>query len=210
MVVEQSSRGERSYDIFSRLLKDRIIFLGTVIDDDVANLVVAQLLFLQSEDASKDISLYINSPGGSVTAGLAIYDTMQFIKPAVATYCVGQAASMGAVLLAAGAAEANKSSVAIEFSAPAGQSGKAVLKITVSHSGNNFLHHTDWLRVRADGKEIARWDFSWRNLPESAVFTREVTVDVAGAVAVEAEANCNLHGSKGPAKITITASGKTQ
>jgi len=102
MVVEQSSRGERSYDIFSRLLKDRIIFLGTVIDDDVANLVVAQLLFLQSEDASKDISLYINSPGGSVTAGLAIYDTMQFIKPAVATYCVGQAASMGAVLLAAG------------------------------------------------------------------------------------------------------------
>ena len=103
IVVEQSGRGERSYDIYSRLLKDRIIFLGTAIDDTVANLVVAQLLFLESEDPDKDISLYINSPGGSVTAGLAIYDTMQYIKPDVSTICIGMAASMGAVLLTAGA-----------------------------------------------------------------------------------------------------------
>ncbi|MDE0838438.1 MAG: ATP-dependent Clp endopeptidase proteolytic subunit ClpP [Kiritimatiellae bacterium] len=104
MVVEQSGRGERAYDIFSRLLKDRIIFIGSGINDDVSNLIIAQLLFLQAEDAEKDISVYVNSPGGSVTAGLAIYDTMQFIKCDVATYCVGQAASMGAVLLAAGTA----------------------------------------------------------------------------------------------------------
>jgi ATP-dependent Clp protease protease subunit len=103
-VVEQTHRGERSYDIYSRLLKDRIVFLGTPIDDDVANIVIAQLLFLESEDPDKDISLYINSPGGSVTAGLAIYDTMQYVKPQVSTICLGQAASMGAVLLAAGAA----------------------------------------------------------------------------------------------------------
>ncbi|MBT8042768.1 MAG: ATP-dependent Clp endopeptidase proteolytic subunit ClpP [Pontiella sp.] len=103
IVVEQTGRGERSYDIYSRLLKERIIFLGTAIDDNVANLVIAQLLFLQSEDPEKDISLYINSPGGVVTAGLAIYDTMQFLKCDITTYCVGQAASMGAVLLAAGA-----------------------------------------------------------------------------------------------------------
>lgn len=103
MVVEQTGRGERSYDIYSRLLKDRIIFLGTPIDDHVANLVIAQLLFLQMEDPKKDINLYINSPGGSVTAGLAIYDTMQFVTCAVNTYCLGMAASMGAVLLAAGA-----------------------------------------------------------------------------------------------------------
>lgn len=103
MVVEQTGRGERSYDIYSRLLKERIIFLGTAIDDNVANLVIAQLLFLQSEDPEKDISVYINSPGGVVTAGLAIYDTMQFLKCDITTYCVGQAASMGAVLLAAGA-----------------------------------------------------------------------------------------------------------
>ena len=102
-VVEQTNRGERSYDIYSRLLKDRIIFLGTAIDDTVANLVVAQLLFLESEDPDKDISIYINSPGGSVTAGLAIYDTMQYIKPDVSTICIGMAASMGAVLLTAGA-----------------------------------------------------------------------------------------------------------
>jgi len=101
-VIEQSGRGERAYDIYSRLLKDRIIFLGTAIDDDVANLIVAQLLFLESEDPEKDVFLYINSPGGVVTAGLAIYDTMQYIKPAVSTICTGQAASMGAVLLAAG------------------------------------------------------------------------------------------------------------
>jgi ATP-dependent Clp protease, protease subunit len=102
IVVEQSARGERAYDIYSRLLKDRIIFLGTVVDDVVANLIIAQLLFLEHEDPDKDIHLYINSPGGSVSAGLGIYDTMQFIKPDVATTCMGQAASMGAVLLAAG------------------------------------------------------------------------------------------------------------
>ncbi len=104
MVVEQTNRGERAYDIFSRLLKDNIIFLGTPITDEVANLVTAQLLFLEAEDPDKDISLYINSPGGSITAGLAIYDTMQFIKPDVTTICIGQAASMAALLLAAGAA----------------------------------------------------------------------------------------------------------
>ena len=103
IVVEQTGRGERSYDIYSRLLKERIVFIGSEITDDLANLVVAQLLFLQSEDATKDVSVYVNSPGGSVTAGLAIYDTMQFLKCDVVTYCVGQAASMGAVLLAAGA-----------------------------------------------------------------------------------------------------------
>ena len=103
MVVEQSSRGERTYDIYSRLLKDRIIFLGGPIDDNVANVVVAQLLFLESEDPDKDIYLYINSPGGVVTAGLAIYDTMQYIKPDVSTICIGQAASMGSLLLTAGA-----------------------------------------------------------------------------------------------------------
>ena len=102
MVVEQTSRGERAYDIYSRLLKDNIIFIGTPIDDYVANLVIAQLLFLEAEDPDKDISIYINSPGGSVTAGLAIYDTMQFIKPDISTFCVGQCASMAAVLLAAG------------------------------------------------------------------------------------------------------------
>jgi len=103
MVVEQTNRGERAYDIFSRLLKDSIIFIGTTIDDQIANLVIAQMLFLEAEDADRDILLYINSPGGSITAGLAIYDTMQFIKPDVQTYCIGQAASMAAVLLAAGA-----------------------------------------------------------------------------------------------------------
>ena len=103
IVVEQTGRGERSYDIYSRLLKERIVFIGSEITDDLANLVVAQLLVLQSEDATKDVSVYVNSPGGSVTAGLAIYDTMQFLKCDVVTYCVGQAASMGAVLLAAGA-----------------------------------------------------------------------------------------------------------
>lgn len=102
MVVEQTGRGERAYDIFSRLLKDRIIFLGTGVDDNVANLIIAQLLFLESEDPDKDIHLYINSPGGVVSAGLAIYDTMQYIRPDVSTICMGQAASMGAVLLAGG------------------------------------------------------------------------------------------------------------
>ena len=102
MVIEQSSRGERAYDIYSRLLKDRIIFLGTPMNDEIANLLIAQLLFLESEDPDKDINFYINSPGGLVTAGLAVYDTMQYIKPDVATVCVGQAASMGALLLTAG------------------------------------------------------------------------------------------------------------
>lgn len=104
IVIEQSSRGERAYDIYSRLLKDRIIFLGTAMNDEVANLLIAQLLFLESEDPDKDINFYINSPGGIVTSGLAVYDTMQYIKPDIATVCLGQAASMGAVLLAAGAA----------------------------------------------------------------------------------------------------------
>jgi ATP-dependent Clp protease protease subunit len=103
IVIEQTNRGERSYDIYSRLLKDRIIFLGSAIDDDVANAIVAQLLFLAADDPEKDISLYIHSPGGSVTAGLAIYDTMQYIKPDVSTICIGLAASMGSLLLAAGA-----------------------------------------------------------------------------------------------------------
>ena len=102
MVVEQTNRGERAYDIYSRLLKDNIIFIGTPIDDNLSNLVVAQLLFLEAEDPEKEVSIYVNSPGGSVTAGLAIYDTIQFIRPDVTTYCIGQAASMAAVLLAAG------------------------------------------------------------------------------------------------------------
>jgi ATP-dependent Clp protease protease subunit len=105
MVIEQTSRGERAYDIYSRLLRDNIIFLGTPVDDTVANLVIAQMLFLAAEDPEKDISLYINSPGGSITAGMAIYDTMQFIKNDVTTICIGQAASMAALLLAAGAAK---------------------------------------------------------------------------------------------------------
>ena len=103
MVIEQSSKGERAYDIYSRLLKDRIIFLGSPINDEIANLLIAQLLFLESEDPEKDINFYINSPGGVVTAGLAVYDTMQYIKPDIATVCIGQASSMGALLLAAGA-----------------------------------------------------------------------------------------------------------
>jgi ATP-dependent Clp protease protease subunit len=103
MVVEQTSRGERAYDIYSRLLKDNVIFLGSPIDDNVSNLIIAQLLFLEAENPEKDISIYINSPGGSITAGLAIYDTMQYVKPDIATICIGQAASMAAVLLAAGA-----------------------------------------------------------------------------------------------------------
>jgi len=104
MVIDQSSRGERAYDIYSRLLKDRIIFLGTAMNDEVANLLIAQFLFLESEDPDKDINFYINSPGGVVTSGLAVYDTMQYIKPDVTTVCIGQAASMGALLLTAGAA----------------------------------------------------------------------------------------------------------
>jgi ATP-dependent Clp protease protease subunit len=102
IVIEQTGRSERAYDIYSRLLKDRIIFIGTIIDDPIANTVIAQLLFLQTEDPDKDIHLYVNSPGGIVSSGLAIYDTMQYVKPSIATYCIGQAASMGALLLAAG------------------------------------------------------------------------------------------------------------
>ena len=102
MVVEQTSRGERAYDIYSRLLKDNVIFLGSPIDDNVSNLIIAQLLFLEAENPEKDISIYVNSPGGSITAGMAIYDTMQYVKPDIATICIGQAASMAAVLLAAG------------------------------------------------------------------------------------------------------------
>jgi len=104
MVIEQTSKGERAYDIYSRLLKDRIIFLGSAINDDMANLMIAQMLFLESEDPDKDINFYVNSPGGSVTSGMAIYDTMQYIKPDITTVCIGQAASMGALLLSAGAA----------------------------------------------------------------------------------------------------------
>ncbi|MBS3809327.1 MAG: ATP-dependent Clp endopeptidase proteolytic subunit ClpP [Desulfobacterales bacterium] len=103
MVIEQTSKGERAYDIYSRLLKDRIVFLGTPVSDEIANVLIAQLLFLESEDPDKDINFYVNSPGGSVTAGLAVYDTMQYIKPDIATVCIGQASSMGALLLAAGA-----------------------------------------------------------------------------------------------------------
>jgi ATP-dependent Clp protease protease subunit len=102
IVIEQTGRSERAYDIYSRLLKDRIIFIGTIIDDHIANTVIAQLLFLQTEDPDKDIHIYVNSPGGIVSSGLAIYDTMQYVKPSIATYCIGQAASMGALLLAAG------------------------------------------------------------------------------------------------------------
>src|SRR4030043_536425 len=103
IVIEQSSRGERAYDIYSRLLKDRIVFLGNQVHDDMANTIIAQMLFLESEDPDKDINIYVNSPGGSVTAGMAIYDTMQYIKPSIATICMGQATSMAALLLAAGA-----------------------------------------------------------------------------------------------------------
>jgi ATP-dependent Clp protease protease subunit len=105
MVIEQTSKGERAYDIYSRLLKDRIVILGTPINDEIANLLIAQMLFLESEDPDKDINFYVNSPGGSVTAGMAVYDTMQYIKPDITTVCIGQAASMGALLLAAGAKE---------------------------------------------------------------------------------------------------------
>jgi desulfoferrodoxin (superoxide reductase-like protein) len=115
--------------------------------------------------------------------------------------CIGLLAVI--FLLAAGTAQANKSSVALEQSAQATKDGKAVIKCTATHSGNNFLHHTEWLRVSANGKEIARWEFSWRNKPEKETFTREVPVDAAAPVLIEAEASCNLHGSKGPAQITV-------
>jgi len=150
MVVEQTSRGERAYDIYSRLLKDNIIFLGTPVDDSIANLVTAQLLFLEAEDPEKDISLYINSPGGSITAGLAIYDTIQFIRPDVTTICVGQAASMGALLLAAGTtgkrfALPNSRILIHQPSIHGGLSGQAT---------DIDIHARDILRMRAICNEI--------------------------------------------------------
>jgi ATP-dependent Clp protease, protease subunit len=149
MVVEQTNRGERAYDIFSRLLKDSIIFIGTPIDDSIANLVIAQMLFLEAEDPERDILLYINSPGGSITAGLAIYDTMQFIKPDVATYCIGQAASMAATLLAAGAKRKRfslpNSRILIHQPLMSGLSGQA---------SDIDIHAKEILRMRARLDEI--------------------------------------------------------
>lgn len=138
MVVEQTNRGERSSDIYSRLLKDRIIFLSNAIDDDVANLVIAQLLFLAAEDPEKDISLYINSPGGSVTAGMGIYDTMQFIKPDVSTICVGMAASMGSLLLTAGAKGKRYALTNSEVMIHQPLGG-------IQGQASDILIHTDWI-----------------------------------------------------------------
>ncbi len=144
MVIEQTSRGERAYDIYSRLLRDNIIFIGTPVDDQIANLITAQLLFLDAEDPDKDISLYINSPGGSITAGMAIYDTIQFVRPAVATYCIGQAASMAALLLAAGAKGKRyalpNSRVLLHEPAMSGLSGQAT---------DIDIHAREILRMRA-------------------------------------------------------------
>jgi len=149
MVVEQTNRGERAYDIYSRLLKDNIIFVGTPIDDNVANLVTAQLLFLEAEDPDKDISLYINSPGGSITAGLAIYDTMQFVKNDVTTICLGQAASMGALLLAAGSKGKRfalpNSRILIHQPAMSGLSGQAT---------DIDIHAREILRMRETTNQI--------------------------------------------------------
>src|SRR5579863_10273371 len=149
MVVEQTNRGERAYDIYSRLLRDNIIFIGTPIDDNVANLVTAQLLFLAAEDPEKDVALYINSPGGVVTAGLAIYDTMQFIKPDVSTICIGQAASIAALLLAAGAPSKRfalpNSRVLIHQPTMGGLSGQAT---------DIDIHAREILRIRANINEI--------------------------------------------------------
>jgi ATP-dependent Clp protease protease subunit len=149
MVVEQTNRGERAYDIYSRLLRDNIIFIGTPIDDNVANLVTAQLLFLAAEDPEKDVSLYINSPGGVVTAGMAIYDTMQFIKPDVATICIGQAASIAALLLAAGTPAKRfalpNSRVLIHQPTIGGLSGQAT---------DIDIHAREILRIRASLNEI--------------------------------------------------------
>ncbi len=149
MVVEQTNRGERAYDIYSRLLRDNIIFIGTPIDDNVANLVTAQLLFLEAEDPEKDVQLYINSPGGSVTAGLAIYDTMQFIRPSVATICIGQAASAAALLLAAGTHGKRyalpNSRVLIHQPSMGGLSGQAT---------DIDIHAREILRMRSNLNEI--------------------------------------------------------
>ena len=144
MVIEQTSRGERAYDIYSRLLRDNIVFIGTPIDDQIANLITAELLFLDGEDPEKDISLYINSPGGAITAGMAIYDTMQFVRPDVATYCIGQAASIAALLLAAGAPGKRyalpNSRVLLHEPAMSGLSGQAT---------DIDIHAREILRMRA-------------------------------------------------------------
>ena len=172
MVVEQTNRGERAYDIFSRLLRENIVFLGTPIDDTVANLVTAQLLFLEAEDPQKDISLYINSPGGSVSAGMAVYDTMQFIRPAVATICIGQAASVAAVLLAAGSPGKRfalpNARVLIHQPSIGGLSGQAtdieihakeILRIR-SHLNNILVKHTKQAleKSSATSSAITGWD----------------------------------------------------
>ncbi len=160
MVVEQTNRGERAYDIYSRLLKDNIIFVGTPIDDNVANLVTAQLLFLEAEDPDRDVYLYINSPGGSITAGLAIYDTMQFIKNDVNTICIGQAASMGALLLAAG--ESTKrfalphSRILIHQPAMTGLSGQATDIDIHAREILRLRQMTNEILARHTGQEVAR------------------------------------------------------
>jgi ATP-dependent Clp protease protease subunit len=160
MVVEQTNRGERAYDIFSRLLKDNIIFVGTPIDDNVANLVTAQLLFLEAEDPDRDVYLYINSPGGSITAGLAIYDTMQFIKNDVNTICIGQAASMGALLLAAG--EGTKrfalphSRILIHQPAMTGLSGQATDIDIHAREILRLREMTNEILARHTGQEVSR------------------------------------------------------
>lgn len=160
MVVEQTPRGERAYDIFSRLLRDNIIFIGTPIDDNVANLVTAQLLFLEAEDPEKDISLYINSPGGSITAGLAIYDTMQFIRPDVTTICIGQAASMASLLLAAGAKGKRfalpTSRVLIHQPSMGGLSGQATDIDIHAKEILRLRQLTNEIYVRHTGQELSR------------------------------------------------------
>src|SRR5438445_7846805 len=160
MVVEQTSRGERAYDIFSRLLKDNIVFIGSAIDDNIANLVTAQLLFLEAEDPDKDISLYINSPGGSITAGMGIYDTMQFIRPDVSTICIGQAASMAALLLAAGA-KGKRSSlpsarVLIHQPSLAGLSGQSTDSDIQARQTLRLREITNNILVRHTGRALER------------------------------------------------------
>ena len=160
MVVEQTSRGERAYDIFSRLLKDNIIFIGSAIDDNVSNLVTAQMLFLEAEDPEKDISLYINSPGGSITAGMGIYDTMQFIRPDVSTICIGQAASMAALLLAAGAKGKRFSlphaRVLIHQPSLGGLSGQATDIDIQAREILRMREITNNILVRHTGRDLAR------------------------------------------------------
>ena len=157
MVVEETSRGERAYDIYSRLLKDHIIFIGTTIDDHVANLVTAQLLFLESEDPEKDISVYINSPGGSISAGMAIYDTMQFVRPDVVTYCIGQSASIAALLLVAGTPTKRfalpNSRVLIHQPWMSGLSGQATdIDIHARESSGLATHSTNFSRFIRDSR----------------------------------------------------------